>query len=210
MDIDGKSVRVETGSSAAIIAAARKLFLRRGYDGVNLEAIAKKASVSRQTLYNNFGSKEALFKAVLNDHWSSLSGRAKSEGDYFSGGKGADELLRKFAQEMLDFIESVDQVDFTRLVIAESRRSPWIAREFYNVGKGPLVNAFARALKIATENNQLACDNALLAAHQFFGLILEVTFWPYVMAIGTATSELPAQEEAVEEAIRMFLARYEK
>ena len=52
-------------SEAAILDAARTLFLEAGYDGVNLERIAAAAGLSRQTLYNRFGSKEKKLKATL-------------------------------------------------------------------------------------------------------------------------------------------------
>lgn len=199
---------IAKSSSEAIILAARKLFLKRGYDGVNLDAIAKKASVSRQTLYNNFGSKEAIFRAMLNDHWKRL--RAGFDDKLAIGMEPdkAEDMLRSFAQRMMSFIEAADQIDFTRLVIAESRRTAWIGREFYDVGKGPLLHDFAETLKAYTAIGGLRCDNPLLAAHQFFGLILECVFWPYVMAIGTATSELVPVEVAINEAVKMFIARY--
>jgi len=203
-----KPVRNETASTLPVIKAARRLFLKKGYDGVNLDAIARKAGVSRQTLYNIFGSKEGLFKAVLNDHWSTIAGSSDHSAENFPTDVSVEELLRVFANRMLHFIETLEQVDFTRLVIAESRHAAWIGREFYDVGKGPLLHAFIREIERLNTSGKLHCNSPNLAAHQFFGLILEVTFWPYVMAIGPATAELPSREEAVEEAIAMFIARH--
>lgn len=47
-----------------VLTAARELFLRRGYFGATIEAIAKRAAVSPQTVYNVVGGKAALLKAV--------------------------------------------------------------------------------------------------------------------------------------------------
>lgn len=47
-----------------IVRAATPLFLRRGYSGTTIEAIAHRAGVSVQTIYNVVGSKGAVFKAV--------------------------------------------------------------------------------------------------------------------------------------------------
>ncbi len=47
-----------------VLVAARDLFLRRGYFGATIEAIAKRAAVSPQTVYNVVGGKAALLKAV--------------------------------------------------------------------------------------------------------------------------------------------------
>jgi AcrR family transcriptional regulator len=40
------------------------LFIERGYNGVGLEVVAKEAGVTRQTVYNHFGSKGGLLRAV--------------------------------------------------------------------------------------------------------------------------------------------------
>ena len=47
-----------------VLGAARDLFLRRGYFGATIEAIAQRAEVSPQTVYNVVGGKAALLKAV--------------------------------------------------------------------------------------------------------------------------------------------------
>jgi AcrR family transcriptional regulator len=47
-----------------VLTAARDLFLRRGYSGSTIEAVAKRAAVSPQTVYNVVGGKAALLKAV--------------------------------------------------------------------------------------------------------------------------------------------------
>jgi AcrR family transcriptional regulator len=47
-----------------VLGAARDLFLRRGYSGATIEAIAQRAAVSPQTVYNVVGGKAALLKAV--------------------------------------------------------------------------------------------------------------------------------------------------
>ncbi|MEV4512084.1 helix-turn-helix domain-containing protein [Dactylosporangium sp. NPDC049525] len=47
-----------------VIAAAQALFLRRGYTGATVEAIAVRAGCSVQTVYNTVGGKAAVLKAV--------------------------------------------------------------------------------------------------------------------------------------------------
>ncbi|GAB3824133.1 TetR/AcrR family transcriptional regulator [Dactylosporangium cerinum] len=47
-----------------VIAAAQALFLRRGYTGATVEAIAGRAGCSVQTVYNTIGGKAAVLKAV--------------------------------------------------------------------------------------------------------------------------------------------------
>jgi TetR/AcrR family transcriptional repressor of mexJK operon len=58
---------------AAIIAAARDLFVRQGADRVSMDAVAAQAGVSKRTVYDYFGDKRRLFLAILDDASQSLN-----------------------------------------------------------------------------------------------------------------------------------------
>lgn len=63
---DGREQRSETTRSA-LVAAARSLFVERGYAGVSTGDIARVAAVTRNALYYHFPTKEAVFRAVYED-----------------------------------------------------------------------------------------------------------------------------------------------
>jgi AcrR family transcriptional regulator len=48
-----------------ILEAATELFLAEGYGSTSIEAIARRAGVSKRTLYDRFDDKPALFTAVV-------------------------------------------------------------------------------------------------------------------------------------------------
>jgi AcrR family transcriptional regulator len=50
---------------AAVIAAARRLFVERGWAAATIAAIAGEAGVSAETIYKGFGNKAALFVATV-------------------------------------------------------------------------------------------------------------------------------------------------
>lgn len=52
-------------TKAGLLQAAEDCFARWGYDGVGVNTIAEQANVNKQLVYYYFGSKELLFKAVL-------------------------------------------------------------------------------------------------------------------------------------------------
>ena len=53
------------GTRRKIIAAAQPLFMEHGYAGATMAAIARDAGVVVETVYRSFGSKVALFGAVV-------------------------------------------------------------------------------------------------------------------------------------------------
>ncbi len=53
-------------TTARLIEIAREIFTRDGYAGAAMEEIVQQAGVTRGALYHHFGSKEGLFKAVVN------------------------------------------------------------------------------------------------------------------------------------------------
>lgn len=209
-----RAVKAKEGSgsaaAAAILDAATGLFLAAGFDGVSLEQIAQAAGLSRQTVYNLFGSKDALFREVTRRHWATI--RAETATAFAVDERRQDmepaNVLRAFARALFRFVEGTEQVAFTRLVVAESRRLPWIAEEFYRAGKQPIVNAFTAALAEMVAAGHLRCDAPEVASRQFLGMIQEFIIWPHVMAIGDDLRSLPSSDVVIEEAIDTFLSRY--
>src|ERR1043165_9214739 len=53
------------GSREAIVEAAQRLFLQRGFGSVSMDELAEAAGVARRTLYNQFTSKEEIFREML-------------------------------------------------------------------------------------------------------------------------------------------------
>lgn len=57
----GEQVRA---TRSQVLVAAREVFTRRGYGGTTIDAVAHRAGVSPQSIYNVVGGKAALLKAV--------------------------------------------------------------------------------------------------------------------------------------------------
>lgn len=210
---DGRAARARADaqrSEDAILSAARTLFLDDGYDGVNLDRIAEAAGVSRQTVYNRFGGKDALFRAMVRRHWAGVmtwSDQVRATiGDIRFPDPAAK--LVGIARAFLRFIDSADQIAFTRLVIAESRSRPWIGEEFHRFGQGLTLETLAGILGAMHAQGVLDCPRPAIAARQFLALINEFSLWPGVMAADSAQSRPLDLDTVVTEAVATFLARY--
>jgi AcrR family transcriptional regulator len=58
---------------AALVDAAAKVFVERGFGGASVEAIAAEAGYTRGAFYSNFASKEELFVALLQERGFELA-----------------------------------------------------------------------------------------------------------------------------------------
>ncbi len=48
-----------------ILAAAKRLFIDKGYAATSMDEVAAQSGATKRTVYNNFGSKEGLLEAVI-------------------------------------------------------------------------------------------------------------------------------------------------
>ena len=191
------------GSREAIVDAAERLFLRRGFGAVSMDELAETAGLARRTLYNQFASKEEIFREMLLRVSRQLEDAfppgIETEGD-------VEDVFRVIARVILDLHKHPEYLGFLRMVVADSRQFPWIAEEFAAV-MDPQTERLTRYVAHLTEMGILDCRNPVLAAHQFMGMLNELSLWPWMM--GRESLSVPV-EEVVEETIRMFLQHYRR
>src|SRR3954466_4267347 len=77
-----------------LLAAALDLFVERGFASTRLEDVAKRAGVSKGTLYLYFTNKEELFKAVVRENIIPSIGEAEDAMATFEGSTA--DLFRYF------------------------------------------------------------------------------------------------------------------
>jgi TetR/AcrR family transcriptional regulator, regulator of autoinduction and epiphytic fitness len=191
------------GSREAIVEAAGRLFLERGFGSVSMDELAEAAGVARRTLYNQFAGKEEIFREMLLRVSRQLEDAfppgIETQGD-------VEDVLRVIARVILELHKHPEYLGFLRMVIADSRQFPWIAEEFAAVME-PQTERLRRYLAHLTAMGVLDCHNPLLAAHQFMGLLNDVSLWPWMM--GRKSVAVPA-EDVVEGTVRMFLHHYRR
>lgn len=112
-----------------LLAAALDLFVERGFASTRLEDVAKRAGVSKGTLYLYFTNKEELFKAVVRNSIVPVIGAAE---DSIAGFEGhSADLLRSVVQNWWDQLGATKASGIIKLVIAEAGNFPDLAR-FYH------------------------------------------------------------------------------
>jgi len=189
------------GSRDAIVEAAERLFLQHGFGAVSMDELAEAAGVARRTLYNQFASKEEIFREMLHRVSGQLE-NALPPGVETQG--NVEEVLRLISRRILDLHKNPEYLGFLRMVAADARQFPWIAEAFAAV-MDPQTERFVRYLAHLASLGVLECRNPTLAAHQFMGMLNEFSLWPWMMS--RESVPVPA-EELVEETVGMFLQRY--
>lgn len=86
-----------------LLAAARKVFLERGYHGASVDQIADAAGFSTGVVYSQFGGKADLFLALLENRIAERAAGNAEVADRFAGDRGVVRLLQHAA--------SVDEAD---------------------------------------------------------------------------------------------------
>jgi TetR/AcrR family transcriptional regulator, regulator of autoinduction and epiphytic fitness len=168
-----------------------------------MDDLAAAAGVARRTLYNQFTSKEEIFWEMLLRVSAQLETAfppgIKTQGD-------VENVLRLIARMILELHQHPEYLGFLRMVVADSRQFPWIAEEFAAVME-PQTERLMRYLARLTAIGILDCRNPMLAAHQFTGMLNQLSLWPWMT--GRESAPVP-EKDIIEETIRMFLQHYRR
>ena len=197
--------RIKPGRKMAqVMEGARAVFMRDGFEGASVDAIAKEAGVSKATLYSYFSDKRLLFMEVGRLECECQSREAFGEIDL----DGAPRVvLGRMGREMAAFMTSSFGQNIFRICVAESARFPELARHFYETGPLVVRARVVRYLDGAVARGELAVEDTSLAAEQFFELC-KVDIFPRMVfgLLGEVTAE--EIDRIVDAAVEMFMARY--
>lgn len=114
---------------AELLAAALELFVDKGFAATRLEAVANRAGVSKGTLYLYFESKEALFKAVIQEGIIPVIVENEAIAAQHTG--TSFELLQRLLDNWWTKIGQTDYAGIPKLMVAEARNFPEIAQYYY-------------------------------------------------------------------------------
>jgi AcrR family transcriptional regulator len=84
---------------AAVLGAARRVFLAKGYAGATLDVIAEEAGFSKGVVYSQFGGKADLFMALLEARIDDRAAQNEQVVANTSGGAGVLALLENFERD---------------------------------------------------------------------------------------------------------------
>jgi AcrR family transcriptional regulator len=113
-----------------LTAAALELFVDKGFAATRLDDVAAHAGVSKGTLYLYFDSKEALFKAVIEEGIVPTMAAAEQRVAEYSG--SAQALLRELIFGWWQHVGATGLAGVPKLIVSESRNFPEVAQYYHD------------------------------------------------------------------------------
>ena len=185
-----------------LIEAAEKVFVDVGYGEAIVDDIARRAGMSKKTLYQLFDTKESLFAAVIAERRSAL--KEMIEAECCDGTQAPEDVLRKFLGQVARFVLAHRQAALYRLIIAESQRAPELACAFYREGPSKARTALTEWLSLAHERKELIVPNPEAAASMLFSMVMGDLQMRLLIGDIREPGE-SAIDERVDQAVELFL-----
>ena len=136
-----------------ILDAARKMFLKRGFEGASIDEIAEVARSGKATIYARFRDKRALFtEVVTRDVLSRRITEFKAE---VPTGSTIEERLTNAASTLLHWGFDGERIALMRLAIAEAGRFPDLASAVGRTARDLSTDLGVRLLGELTQSDEL-------------------------------------------------------
>lgn len=159
--------QIDVAKTEAILDAAVEVIGERGLSAP-MEAIAKRAGVSKQTVYNHYGSKADLMRALMHRRVEAITASLREPGAV----DNPAEALEAYARSVLETVITSKSYSMMRVIILGSGEMPDVAREVYEAGPLSARKQLAAFLRTETELGRMKVDDPDQAAEFFSGMVM--------------------------------------
>ena len=154
---------------AAILSAAKALFIRNAFAGTSMDAIAADAGVSKLTVYSHFGDKDNLFREVIRSRIQDL---LPEETYFFDPQADIEETLLRVALTHARLDCNAETVGTFRAILSDCRQgNPRYGKLIWEEGAMRTHGLMERLLQQAVDAGKLDIDDVPHASVQFITLI---------------------------------------
>ncbi|WP_342805183.1 TetR/AcrR family transcriptional regulator [Alteromonas sp. M12] len=150
-----------------ILLAASDLFLSQGFSSTSMDQVAKKAEVSKQTVYSHFSNKDALFTSVIAYKCAQYQLGEEHMRDVE---QDPTEALLTYGNQIINLLQDEQSIAMHRVVIGEITTNPRVAELFYIAGPQHGIEILREFFQ---QNVHLKLDkaNAEYWAYTFFNML---------------------------------------
>lgn len=192
--------QIDRAKNEAIIEAASDVIYERGLTAP-LDEIARRAGVSKQTIYNHYGSKAALVAALIDRRTEQITTSLDVAGPF------PQEALTAYAAALLR-VATIDRgIALFRLLIESVPNHPDLARAVMPRGVRSSRMKLAAFLERESRAGRLAIPDPVEAADFFAGMVISHRQIQSLLGLSEALS--PERIERIaSEATRRFMRAY--
>jgi AcrR family transcriptional regulator len=193
--------QIDLSKNEAILDAAVEVLTERGVSAP-IEEIARRACVSKQTIYNHYGSKAELVQALCERRVHEITAPLDAVGAL----ENPEEALAQFARVLLSALLTPRYTVLLRTAMANAAEMPEVAQALYQAGPRASRRRLAEFLRQETAAGRLACPDALEAAEFFAGMVVSSRQTAYLLAEDLGLTEAEIDRIAREAAARFMKA----
>lgn len=194
--------QIDVSKNEAIIDSAIEVIAERGL-GASLDEVARRAGVSKQTIYNHYGSKAELARAIAERRLHAVRAVLEAPG----ARENPAETLANYARLLLESVLNTRGVALYRMAIAAVPTMPHLAQAIYEAGPRASRERLADYLRGETEAGRLCAPDPLEAAAFFSGMVLGRFQTPALLGAVVTMTEAEVDRTA-REATARFLRAY--
>jgi AcrR family transcriptional regulator len=128
-----------------LLEAALELFVQKGFAATRAEEVARRAGVSKGTLYLYYPSKEDLFKAMVRQKLSNLIAEGLDLVGNYAG--SSSDLLRELTDVWWERFGNTPASGIHKIIVAEVRNFPDLAQFYADEVITPADRLFSSAVQ---------------------------------------------------------------
>jgi AcrR family transcriptional regulator len=159
--------QIDVAKTEAILDAAVAVIGERGL-AAPMSAIARHAGVSKQTVYNHYGSKAELMRALMQRRVESITAALREPGAV----DNPTEALEAYARSVLETVITAKNYSMMRVIILGSGEMPDIAQEVFEAGPLNARRQLAAFLETETRLGRMKVEDFDQAAEFFSGMVM--------------------------------------
>lgn len=188
---------MEDPKSELILRAAFDVFEEHGLHCATMLEVAKRARVSKETLYARFDSKEGLFYALI--AWGCRQSAVEHERFAVEPIEDPVAALHDYARAFLTMTMRPESLAVYRMAVAEAGRQPEIGQTFNELGSTNSIAVLERLIKALAARGLIEPTRIDEMAEDFCGL-MRGNFQHQAL---TGSIPIPSQEEIDARAVRV-------
>lgn len=184
-----------------LMNAALDVFAEHGFAGARLEEVARRAGVSKGTVYLYFDSKEALFKASVEA--AITPALEAAEALAADSTKPPAEALRCFVFGWWEMVGSTKLGALPKLLVAESGNFPELGAWFHENMLRRALRAVVAIIELGIRRGEFRPVEPMLAARVVFAPMFSYVIWR--QAFSACMADLPEPEVFFTQALDMLI-----